>query len=74
MKDSPKILEAVYWTTWHCVQEDDNINIHPRENFKSHIDVIVPVAIEHCYNYTSVLKSWHFVCVQRCIHCKKELY
>jgi len=25
MKGSPKISEAVYWTAWHFVREDDNV-------------------------------------------------
>jgi len=55
-------------------QEDDNINVDIRENFKSHIDVIVSVAIERCHNCTSIPKSWQFICMQRYIHCKEELY
>lgn len=62
MKDSPKILEVVYWTTWHFVREDNSINIHINENFKSHIDVILSVVVERCHNYTSILKSWQFAC------------
>ena len=66
MKDSPKISESVYWTTWHFVQEYININIH--KNLISYIDGILSVVIEHCHNYKSILKSWQFICVQRYIH------
>jgi hypothetical protein len=45
MKDSPKILEVVYWTTRHFVREGNGINIHNHENFRSHIDVILSVVV-----------------------------
>jgi hypothetical protein len=57
------MLEAVYQTTWRYIQEDNNINIHVHEHFKSHILAIVSIVIEHCHNYRSILKPCQLICM-----------